>query len=140
MKFDPAWNQSGLYHIPSDSGYHSYFLKRSWGNYLFFPHPQVDQLFPFILASGGIYKVFDATTPYPYYNKLLFDKFGAPTIGLNIDYHPDFLVEKYPDDYFDVDLSIIEKTFMIKIKGHQLTFRDQPFWSELSTPVTFFRL
>lgn len=122
--FDPAWNQLGLYYIPSGNGYMSYFLKRSWGNYLFFPHPEVDKMYPFILASGGIYKVFDHTLPYSFYNKKLFDKFGAPTIGLEREYHEDFLIEKYPDDYFDVDMMVDKNLFKIKMKSHTFEFID----------------
>lgn len=124
--FDPAWNQLGLYYIPSENDYRAYFLKRSWGNYLFFPHPDVDRLYPFILASGGIYKVFDCSLPYSFYNKKLFDKFGAPTIGVERDYHEDFLIEKYPQDYFDVDLSVENNIFRLKTKKHTFEFIDGP--------------
>lgn len=122
--FKPTWNDLGLYYIPSSNGFVSYFLKRSWGNYLFFPHPEVSQLFPFILASGGIYKVFDSKLPYPYYNKILFDKFGASTIGTGKVYHEDFLIEQYPDDYFDVDLKINGGLFQIQLKDMTFRFRD----------------
>ncbi|MBY0515506.1 MAG: hypothetical protein K2P81_01265 [Bacteriovoracaceae bacterium] len=122
--FNPQWNQLGLYYIPSEGHYQSYFLKRSWGNYLFFPHPNVDQMFPFILASGGIYKVFDSTLPYPGMNKKLFDKFGAPTIGVQREHHEDFLIESFPSDYFDVDLEIKASQFILKIKRDPFCFLD----------------
>lgn len=122
--FNPAWNQLGLYIIPSEGHYLSYFLKRSWGNYLFFPHPDVDRMFPFILASGGIYKLFDANLPFPETNKRLFDKFGAPTIGTGRDYHVDFLVESVPEDYFDVDLSVSPQKFELTIKHEVFSFLD----------------
>lgn len=122
--FNPAWNQLGLYFIPSDGHYLSYFLKRSWGNYLIFPHPEIDPMFPFILASGGIYKVFDSTLPFPFTNQRLFDKFGAPTIGTGLQHHVDFLVESCPDDYFDIDLTISEHEFCLKIQQETFIFID----------------
>ena len=122
--FDPEWNKKGLYYIPSENGYIAYFLKRSWGNYLFFPHPEVEKMYPFILASGGIYKIFDHCLPYPFYNKTLFDKFGAPTIGTSKDYHEDFLIEKYPEDYFDIDLTINSNYFTLKTKDYVFEFID----------------
>jgi hypothetical protein len=129
--FNPQWNQLGLYIIPSDGYYLSYFLKRSWGNYLFFPHPEIDQMFPFILTSGGIYKVFDSALPFPGTNKRLFDKFGASTIGLKREHHEDFLIESFPDRYFDVDLQINNGQFVLKIKGESFCFLD----SEASLPI-----
>lgn len=122
--FNPQWNQLGLYIIPSDGYYVSYFLKRSWGNYLFFPHPEIDKMFPFILASGGIYKVFDSALPFPNTNKRLFDKFGAPTIGLQREYHKDFLIESFPNEYFDMDLQVNNGQFLLKIKGESFCFVD----------------
>lgn len=138
--FDQSLNQLGLYYIPSDNGYTAYFLKRSWGNYLFFPHPEVDKLYPFILASGGIYKVFDSQLPYPFYNKKLFDKFGAPTIGVNREFHEDFLIESYPGDYFDVDLTIEAPRFEIKLKTTTLTFIDGGPENPPVSAHTLFRL
>lgn len=122
--FDPHWNQLGLYIIPSEGHYLSYFLKRSWGNYLFFPHSDVDRMFPFILASGGIYKVFDHTIPFPGTNKLLFDKFGAPTVGTGLEHHVDFLVESCPDDYYDIDLTINNGCFELMILKEKFVFLD----------------
>jgi hypothetical protein len=123
-RFKNEWNKLGLYFIPSENNYVSYFLKRSWGNYLFFPHPEIENFFPFIIGSGGLYKVFDCALTYPFYNKLLFDKFGAPTIGAARNYHEDFLIEQYPDEYFDVDLKLIEQTFHLKIKNQAFAFND----------------
>ena len=137
--FDPAWNQIGLYYIPSENGYTAYFLKRSWGNYLFFPHPEIEKMYPFILASGGIYKVFDHSLPYSFYNKKLFDKFGSPTIGLERDYHEDFLVEKFPDNYFDVDMSIEKNIFRLKLKNINFEFIDGSGHEENSTPTRLYR-
>jgi hypothetical protein len=128
--FNNDWNKLGLYFIPSEGHYVSYFLKRSWGNYLFFPHPEIDLMFPFILASGGVYKVFDSTLPYPYTNKRLFDLFGAPTIGTGLDHHVDFLVENHPHDYFDVDLTITEHEFALKIGRENFRFIDGPLLTE----------
>jgi hypothetical protein len=124
MKFDPTWNTLGLYFIPSSGHYTSYFLKRSWGNYLFFPHPEVDKMYPFILSCGGIYKVFDFTTPFPFYNKQLFDKFGAPTIGTKALHHPDYLIEHMPEDYFDVDLKLGPSSIQMKIQKKLFLFKD----------------
>lgn len=122
--FDPQWNELGLYYIPSSGNYVSYFLKRSWGNYLFFPHPEVGNMYPFILGTGGIYKVFDCTLPFAFYNRELFNKFGAPTIGCVQEYHPDFLIEKYQEDYFDVDLTLKDKSFMLNLRGKTFLFTD----------------
>ena len=138
--FDPAWNQIGLYYIPSENGYTAYFLKRSWGNYLFFPHPEVEKMYAFILASGGIYKVFDHTLPYSFYNKKLFDKFGSPTIGLEREYHEDFLIEKFPEDYFDVDMSIEKNIFRLKMKNQTFEFIDGVPQKIESEHIQLFRL
>lgn len=124
MRFDTKWNQLGLYRIPSTGAYQSYFLKRSWGNYLFFPHPDVERMYPFILASGGIYKVFDSALPYPHFNKVLFDKFGAATIGPQRDFHEDFLIEKLGADYFDVDLGFSAGVFRLRVKEETFLFVD----------------
>lgn len=140
MSFDPAWNQLGLYYIPSENDYTAYFLKRSWGNYLFFPHPEVEKMYPFILASGGIYKVFDTQLPYPFYNKKLFDKFGAPTIGVQREFHEDFLIESYPGDYFDVDLKIEGPRFQLMLKNGLFTFVDASPETSTPAPQTLFRL
>jgi hypothetical protein len=140
MSFDPAWNQLGLYYIPSENEYTAYFLKRSWGNYLFFPHPEVEKMYPFILASGGIYKVFDTQLPYPFYNKKLFDKFGAPTIGVQREFHEDFLIESYPGDYFDVDLKIEGPRFQLMVKNSLFTFVDASPETSAPAAQTLFRL
>lgn len=138
--FDPKWNQLGLYYIPSENGYTAYFLKRSWGNYLFFPHPEVEKMYPFILASGGIYKVFDYSLPYSFYNKKLFDKFGSPSIGLTREYHEDFLIEQYPADYFDVDMAIEKDIFRIKMKNQTFEFIDGSPDNHQSENIQLFRL
>ena len=122
--FNNDWNRLGLYMIPSHGGHTSYFLKRSWGNYLFFPHPEIENMFPFILSCGGVYKVFDCTLPFCYYNKLLFDKFGAATIGPERDHHEDFLIEKFPDEYFDVDMKLLNNAFNLQIKDQSFLFLD----------------
>lgn len=124
MRFDTNWNKLGLYRIPSTGVYQSYFLKRSWGNYLFFPHPDIERMYPFIIASGGIYKVFDSALPYPHFNKVLFDKFGAATIGPPFAYHEDFLIEKMGEDYFDVDLHLNPGIFRLRVRGEEFIFVD----------------
>ncbi len=140
MNFNSKWNDLGLYYIPSDNEYTSYFLKRSWGNYLFFPHPDVEKMYPFILASGGVYKVFDSKLPYSFYNKTLFDKFGAPTIGVKRSFHEDFLIESCPGDYFDVDLKILENQFQLMIKNTLFTFVDGQIEESSPTENCLFRL
>ena len=140
MSFDPAWNQLGLYYIPSENEYTAYFLKRSWGNYLFFPHPEVEKMYPFILASGGIYKVFDTHLPYPFSTTKLFDKFGAPTIGVQREFHEDFLIESYPGDYFDVDLKIQGHHFELMLKNSLFTFVDASPETHDHPPQMLFRL
>lgn len=122
--FNLRWNELGLYYIPSKGNYVSYFLKRSWGNYLFFPHPEVENMYPFFIASGGVYKVFDTTLPFPSYNRELFNKFGAPTIGCDLEFHPDFQIEKYNEDYFDVDLKIKDHSFLLQFHGSLFHFKD----------------
>jgi len=97
-------------------------------------------MYPFILASGGIYKVFDTQLPYPFYNKQLFDKFGAPTIGVQKEFHEDFLIESYPGDYFDVDLKIEGNDFRLMLKKGLFTFTDGPAVRSGTEGVHLFRL
>ena len=123
--FNRDWNKLGLYYIPSDTGYQSYFLKRSWGNYLFFPHAEIEQTFSFIIASGGLYKVFDKTLPFKQVNQKLFNKFGAPTIGTLREFHPDFQIEKYGEQYQDIDMTIENDIFTYTLlSGEVFTFID----------------
>lgn len=139
--FDREWNKIGLFYIPSPTGFRSYFLKRSWGNYLFFPHPDIESMFPFFIGSGGIYKVFDFTLPFPQMNKNLFNKFGAPTIGPSQEFHPDFQIEKYGVNYQDVDLKLGAHSAIYSfIKGDTFTFLDNEELTELNSPYTLKRI
>lgn len=88
-------------------------------------------MFPFILASGGIYKVFDSTLPFPFTNQRLFDRFGAPTIGTGLQHHVDFLVENCPEDYFDIDLTIHQNQFCLKIQEETFIFIDGTYRSDI---------
>lgn len=118
-------NELKIYCIPDEGGNRmAYYIIRSWGNYLFFPHPDVKNMYPFFKAQGGIYKVFDFETPFPFYNADLFTIFGASTVGSKLSYHPDFLVEDYGADYLDPDLKMEDGIFELNHKNNSFTFLD----------------
>lgn len=118
-------NELKIYCIPDEGGNRmAYFIIRSWGNYLFFPHPEVKNMYPFFKAQGGIYKVYDFEIPFPFYNGDLFTVFGASTIGSKLSYHQDFLVEDYGTDYLDPDLAMKDGIFELNHKKVKLTFLD----------------
>jgi hypothetical protein len=118
-------NQSKLYCIPQvEGGRMAYFLIRPWGNYLFFPHPEIKNMYPFFKGQGGIYKIIDSAIPFPYYNGELFRIFGASTVGSPLSYHEDFLVEEYGIEYFDPDLHIQDGVIHLTLPQLQLRFYD----------------
>jgi hypothetical protein len=118
-------NLKKIFCIPSQNQrWMSYFIIRSWGNYLFFPHPDVSNIYPFIKGQGGIYKVFDEAVPFPFYNAEIFTLFGASTIGSNLIYHPDFQIEKYGEDFSDVDLRIDQGIFKLNHQKEEYSFYD----------------
>jgi hypothetical protein len=102
----------------------AYFIIRSWGNYLFFPHPDIGQMYPFFKGQGGVYKVFDSEIPFPFYNGEIFRIFGAPTIGSGLSYHEDFLIEEYGVDYADQDLKLEGGIMHLQLPELKLTFYD----------------
>lgn len=115
-------NRLGIYLIPDETESRmAYYVLRSWGHYLFFPHPGVKNMYPFFKSQGGIYKVFDHLVPFPYYNGELFRIFGASTIGSTLEHHPDFLVEEWGVDYGDPDLQINAGVFELVHK--KINFR-----------------
>lgn len=120
--FDPKWNQRGLYFIPSTTGRVSYFLKRKWGNYLFFPHPETEQFFSSAIARGGIYKVFDNEILFPQMNARLFTKFGAQTVAIEARPRPEFAIEIWNKDYFDIDMKADKGKWCLIIEGQEFTF------------------
>jgi hypothetical protein len=100
-------NGHKIFCIPQmEEGRMAYFVIRSWGNYLFFPHPELRSMYPFFKGQGGIYKVIDTALAFPFFNGELFRIFGAATIGAPSTYHEDFLIEKFGEEYFDPDLMI----------------------------------
>lgn len=123
--FDPQWNKLGIYFIPSSTGRVSYFIKRKWGNYLFFPHPESDQFFSTAIARGGIYKVFDNEIPFPQMNARLFTKFGAQTVSHQALPRPDFAIEIWNRDYFDIDMKLEQDRWCLKIEGHEFIFLEK---------------
>ncbi len=118
-------NQLGIFLIPDETQTRmAYYVLRSWGHYLFFPHPGVKNMYPFFKSQGGIYKVFDHQVPFPYYNGELFKIFGASTIGSTLEHHPDFLVEEWGVDYGDPDLNISSGVFELVHKKINFRFLD----------------
>ncbi len=98
-------------------------------------------MFPFFIASGGIYKVFDFCIPFPQMNQTLFNKFGAPTIGLKRDFHPDFQIEHYGVNYQDIDMKLEDnKAVYTFIKGDTFTFLDNEELTSVSEPYTLKRI
>lgn len=124
FKFDNTLNQIGLYYIPYKDQYYSYFLKRAWGNYLFFPHPEIEKLYPFIIDNGGIYKVFDFSLPFKFYNKELFVKFGASTIVKEQTFESSFRCETFGIDYFDMDIKLTNQQILILKKNTKINLFD----------------
>jgi hypothetical protein len=120
MNLKQQLDQLGILYIPYSQGpFTSYFIKRSWGNYLIFPHPEVENLKAHMDGSGGIYKVIDLELPFPWYNKWLFDRYGASTIGPKNEWKHDFLIENVPENYYDVDLSLDEEASRIHLHYRQ---------------------
>lgn len=118
-------NSRKIFCIPSENQrWMAYFVVRAWGNYLFFPHPDVSRMYPFIKGQGGIYKIFDQTIPFPYYNGEVFTLFGASTVGLSQKYHEDFQMEVFGEEYFDVDLSIYQGRFKLFHQKEEFSFFD----------------
>ena len=108
-------NKHHIIVIPQSTGpFYSYFVRRSYGNYLFFPHGDLEPMFNFFKSQGGIYKVFDINLPFPYMNQRLFDIFGASSIGPEIDFHSDFKIEKMNEEFHDPDLFLNEHSFQLK--------------------------
>lgn len=134
-------NALKIFAIPDNSGQRmAYFMIRSWGNYLFFPHPDISNMFPFIKGQGGIYKVFDAAVPFPFTNGQLFTIFGASTLGPSLKYHEDFLIEEYGTDYFDPDLNLRDGVFEIIVKERVVRFLDMNISSEIFQDGEYSRL
>ncbi len=118
-------NSKKIFCIPSNNQrWMSYFLVRSWGNYLFFPHPDVSQMYPFIKGKGGLYKVFDNALPFPFYNAEVFTIFGASTVGTSLAFHQDFQIEVFGEDYFDNDLIINQGCFRLTLDKQEYNFYD----------------
>jgi hypothetical protein len=118
-------NSKKVFCIPSQNKrWMSYFIVRSWGNYLFFPHPDISNMYPFIKTQGGIYKVFDETIPFPFYNTQIFTLFGASTVGAAPSFHKDFQIEIFGEDYFDIDLAIEQAVFKLFHLKEELRFVD----------------
>ena len=116
-------NSQKIFCIPShNQRWMSYFIVRSWGNYLFFPHPDVSNMYPFIKSQGGIYKVFDGEIPFPFYNAEIFTLFGASTVGPGLTSHPDFQIEAFGEDYFDADLYIDRGHFRLLHQREEFIF------------------
>jgi hypothetical protein len=118
-------NEHKIFCIPQNEGQRmAYYVLRPWGNYLFFPHPDVTNMYPFFKGQGGIYKVFDTTVPFPFYNGELFRIFGASTVGSPLTHHTDFLVEEFGKEYFDQDLLLQDGVFDLQLSKLKLRFFD----------------
>lgn len=122
--FNPEWNKLGIIFIPSECGRVSYFVKRSWGNYLFFPHPQTDQFFESAKARGGIYKVFDNQINFPQMNERIFCKFGAQTVTCSSLKRAEFPIEKFGEEYFDMYLVAQEDQWEMTIQKEIFIFSE----------------
>jgi hypothetical protein len=119
-------NKHHIYFIPcSDSKYQAFFCGTSWGNYLIYPHYDLEKMHHFIKSCGGIYKLFDIEIPFPQSNKKLFDLFGASTVGSKLEFHPDFLVESSPEEFYDPDIKINAERGLISYRHGDQVFH---FW------------
>lgn len=98
-------------------GLNSYFIKRPYGNFLFFTHPKINHLDQYIEGSGGVYKVFEFHNVFKAQLKYLFNVYGSSliTAQLNYTFDQNFKQEVWPDEYYDIDLSLDAKNCTVEI-------------------------
>jgi hypothetical protein len=134
-------NALKIYCIPDSGSIRmAYYIIRSWGNYLFFPHPDVGNMYPFFKAQGGVSKVFDTCLPFPFYNAEIFTLFGASTVGCARQHHPDFLIERFGEEFTDSDLKLCQDKFELTQQQERLSFYDMNSPLELFQENEFSRL
>lgn len=129
MQRSTELKELGILFVPDyDLGLNSYFLKRSYGNFLFFTHPKISQLSNYIENSGGIYKVLEYHNVFKNELSFLFNIYGSSLITTNQNFIFDksYKQELWPSEYFDADMNFLEEISSIEVlyKKKKLLFVD----------------